>query len=118
MVVKHFDNQNPRFATVKSSLGVSFSCLFGELQGKRLFVDAQGSIPSSTAVTVEYDDNLFLGEVIACRDSVEHFSLEIKVEQVLNGLQSLMALRSRLLCEAPVTATTANSPFAGVFAAR
>lgn len=54
----------------------------------------------STAVSVEYNDSLFLGEVIGCRSGGEDiWRMDIKVEQILTGLQNLMALRAGLLGE-------------------
>ena len=113
MVVKHFDQQNPRFATIKSSsfANQTIPCLVHELKGKRLVVQAESAVQSSTVVTVEDEDELFLGEVITCKQVNDVFAIEIKVEQVLSGLQSLLALRSRLLCDMPVN-TPAISPVA------
>ncbi len=78
----------------------SITCLFGGVEGKRLFLECQEKPPVSAALSVEYGDALFLGEVIhlVCR-SGNSWQAEIRVEQVLSGLQSLMALRSRLLGE-------------------
>jgi hypothetical protein len=43
---------------------------------------------------------MLLGEVVACtQDCDQNFHLELRVEQVLTGLQSLMLLRERLLGE-------------------
>lgn len=119
MVVKRFDNQNPRFATLKSSSfgSQTIPCLFGEVSGKRLIVQSEGAVATSSTITVEYDDSLFLGEVITCKQSECAFTLEIKVEQVLSGLQSLMALRERLLSDGPVSAPRV-SPFSQAFACR
>jgi len=77
----------------------AISCNFNGMQGKRLAVEASESLPVSTAVSVEYDDALFLGEVIQCTTADRGWHVEIKVEQILTGLQSLMALRARLLSE-------------------
>ena len=119
MVVKHFDNQHSRFATIKSSSAlVSIPCLLGELQGKRLLAEAQSALPSGSTVTVEYDDKLFLGEVVVCKASADSWSFEIKVEQVLSGLQSLMALRSQLLGESPAVMPMTTNSFAQAFALR
>jgi len=73
--------------------------MFQGMHGKRLTLEACESVPSRTVISVEYDDSLFLGEVVSCVGAENAWSIEIKVEQVLNGLQSLMALRSRLLSE-------------------
>ncbi len=84
----------------------SIPCTFNGLNGKRLSVEATEAVPVSTALSVEYDDELFLGEVIACAEAEfreasasRGWKLDIKVEQILTGLQSLMALRARLLSE-------------------
>ncbi len=69
------------------------------MNGKRLSVEATEAVPVSTALSVEHDDELFLGEVVACGEAGPGWKLDIKVEQILTGLQSLMALRARLLSE-------------------
>ena len=75
-------------------------CSFQGSEGKRLVLQASEPVPVSSAVSVEFNDALFLGEVVACTGPVNKAcDIEIKVEQVLSGLQSLMALRSHLLSE-------------------
>jgi hypothetical protein len=54
-------------------------------------------LPSSTVVGVEHNDVLFLGEVV--RSTLlgnEQWALDIKVEQSLTGLPTLMILREQL----------------------
>lgn len=77
----------------------SIPCTFNGMDGKRLSVEADEAVGVSTALSVEYDDELFLGEVVSCAQQQQGWKLEIKVEQILTGLQSLMALRARLLTE-------------------
>ena len=77
----------------------SIACMFQGMHGKRLTLETNESVPNGKAISVEYDDSLFLGEVLSCAGSNNLWSVEVKVEQILNGLQSLMALRSRLLSE-------------------
>ncbi len=70
------------------------------MQGKRLKLETTERLAISTPVSVEYNDALFLGEVLACRsEEAGGFQLDIQVEQILTGLQSLMGLRERLLGE-------------------
>ncbi len=76
-----------------------FPSTFVEMQGKRLIVDVQEPVAVSSAITVECDDAMFLGEVAAVTPMDGRYHVEISVEQVLSGLQSLMALRSQLLGE-------------------
>ncbi len=66
------------------------------MQGKRLIVDVTDPIAISAAVTVECDDAMFLGEVVAVAPQNGRYHVEISVEQVLSGLQSLMALRDSI----------------------
>jgi hypothetical protein len=78
----------------------SVPCSFDKLEGKRLNLTSRDRLPTSTPVSVEYNDAMFLGEVLACTHNCDDtWHVEMKVEQVLTGLQSLMTLRARLLGE-------------------
>ncbi|MDQ2839826.1 MAG: hypothetical protein M3Y72_02050 [Acidobacteriota bacterium] len=73
------------------------------------------------AVSAEYNDTLFVGEVIACgEESYASFRVEIDVKHTLTSLQSLIRLRTELLGEQPVKSTdcpnvlrSVNSGFGG-----
>lgn len=87
-------------------------CSFGEREGNRLVLYCQTKLATSAAVSVEYDDAMFLAEVVHCAGTGEgEWRVELQIEQVLTGLQSLIILRSRLLGEpsaptfAPVRST-------------
>ena len=70
------------------------------MQGKRLIVHAGEPISISTALSIEHEDNLFLGEVVICSpDAPGVYRMEIKIEQILTGLQNLMNLRAGLIGE-------------------
>ncbi len=81
-------------------------CSFEGMDGKHLKLEAPERIVLSAPVSVEYSDAMFLGEVISCQRGVGgSWELNIKVDQILTGLQSLCRLRSQLLGESsPVTA--------------
>lgn len=93
----------PAVIQVASGTGearTSVPCTLQGMNGKRLRLEAGQRLPASTAVSVEYNDALFLGEVIACTSGPgSSWLVEVKIEQILTGLQSLVALRSRLLGE-------------------
>jgi len=102
----HFDD-HPQAATIQvpmpSGNGAkrSIPCAMQGMDGRRLIVEAGESLSLSTALSIEHEDNLFLGEVVACAaQSPGLYRMEIKIEQILTGLHSLMALRARLLGEA------------------
>lgn len=100
-----FDD-HPQSATIQLPLPSgngekrSIPCAFYGMQGKRLIVEAAEPISISTALSIEHEDNLFLGEVVACAaESAGVYKMDIKIEQILTGLQSLMNLRAGLLGE-------------------
>lgn len=72
-------------------------------------------VPLFAVVSVECEDQLFLGEIITSVATTSgSWRVEAEVERVLNGLQSLMNLRSKL-----VDAGVGRAPavhFAGVYA--
>jgi hypothetical protein len=77
----------------------NIDCEVQGMQGKRLILSTGEEIRISAPVSVEYEDTLLLGEVVVCRAAGEAWTIEIRVEQILTGLHSLMALRARLLSE-------------------
>jgi hypothetical protein len=101
----------PRSALLKIPTGEpngskhEIPCTFEGMEGKNLKLEAPERISISALVSVEYSDAMFLGEVIGCQHaSGGAWELNIKVDQILTGLQSLCALRAQLLGEnAPVS---------------
>jgi hypothetical protein len=82
----------------------SIPCRVERFQGNRLRILTSEGVATGTAVSVEHEDALLLGEVAHEVEQSASWALEIRVEQMLNGLMSLMALRARLLEEAPAPA--------------
>ncbi len=75
-------------------------CTVCGLVGKRLRLQSKQRLALSVAASVEHDDAMFLGEVMSCTSLPSgYWQVELQVEQMLTGLQSLLALRSRLLGE-------------------
>lgn len=72
-------------------------------QGTRLQIIISEQIPPGAAVSVEHEDTLLMGEVAAATAQAHLWSIDIHVEQALNGLMNLMALRAKLLEESTAT---------------
>jgi hypothetical protein len=89
------------------------TCTFGGMDGKSLKLEAPERISISAPVSVEYSDAMFLGEVVAChRGNTGVWELNIKVDQILTGLQSLCTLRAQLLGESIPVMTRGFVPVA------
>lgn len=83
-------------------------CRVLSFRGNRLSLLTDRDIPLCVPLTVEHDDGLYLGEVVkscvpppnaAVSPNHTAYHIEVLIEQVLSGLQSLVALRARLLDE-------------------
>lgn len=83
------------------------SCTVNSFKDGRLQIMAPEAIPSGTAISVEHEDALLLGEVLVSVPKPNAWHIEVRVEQVLNGLMNLMALRARLLQETPAPSPVA-----------
>jgi len=84
------------------------------MDGKHLRLEAPERIVLSAPVSVEYSDAMFLGEVISCqRGTGGVWELNIKVDQILTGLQSLCLLRSQLLGESATAPARGFAPVSG-----
>ncbi len=98
-------SDHPNHAVIQVATGPadgqkrSVPCTFSGVRGKRLTLCAGEPVAVSTAVSVQYEDALFLGEIVTCSGLDGEWNLEVKIEQILTGLQSLMILRERLLSE-------------------
>lgn len=79
------------------------------MREKRLELETDEPLSPSLAVTVRYNDALFLGEIMVCAETRDAWRVEVAVEQVLSGLQSLLMLRSHLLGETTPAARPAPS---------
>jgi hypothetical protein len=89
-------------------------CTFEGMDGKHLKLEAPERISISAPVSVEYSDAMFLGEVVGCQHGIGGiWELNIKVDQILTGLQSLCLLRSQLLNEGVPLATRGLAPVSG-----
>jgi len=74
-------------------------CVFRSFENKRLVLESQEALPFGCALSVEFNDALFLGEIIGSTRLNGTYDLTVCVGSVLTGLQSLMILRDRLLGE-------------------
>jgi hypothetical protein len=74
-------------------------CSFRKFESKRLQLESSESLKYGCAISVEYNDALFLGDVVGCTRTNGTWDIEVQVKQVLSGLQSLITLRDRLLGE-------------------
>ena len=75
------------------------ACFFRKFESKRLQLEVSESLKYGCAISVEYNDALFLGDVVGCTRTNGTWDIDVQVKQVLSGLQSLMTLRDRLLGE-------------------
>lgn len=88
----------------------SVPCAVAELHGHYLRLLTKECVKAGTAINVESADTMFLGEVVRCTEESNQWRLDVRIEQVLNGLISLMALRARLLDGASQTAPASSAP--------
>jgi hypothetical protein len=77
------------------------SCVVNYWQGPRLQIILSEKIAAGTAISVEHEDMLLMGEVVANVQQSHLWRADIHVEHALTGLMNLMALRAKLLEEAP-----------------
>ena len=64
---------HPHPATIQIPTGeangakILVSCVFSGMDGKRLVLESPERISMATPISVEYNDAMFLGEVVVCR---------------------------------------------------
>lgn len=68
-----------------------------DMSGRGAAVVVDVAVAPDTAVKIEMQDSLMLGEVCYCRAEAGEYVIGIQVQQVLHGLRDLAALNSRLV---------------------
>jgi hypothetical protein len=72
-------------------------CLVNYCHGVRLQIITAEAVPPGSAISVEHDDALHLGEVVHNTPQSHVWKTEICVEQVLHGLMDVMKARENLI---------------------
>ncbi len=77
---------------------------FRSFTNRFLILTTEEPIAASLAVSVEYNDILFVGEVVSYQlKSAGYFQIKIYVEHTLSSLQSLMKLNTELMAAQQVS---------------
>ena len=77
---------------------------FQSFANQRLIFTASQPFPVSGAVSLEYNDILFVGEILACQAEAKNtWKVLLQVQQMLHGLESLLMLRQQLQSMEPAS---------------
>jgi hypothetical protein len=93
------DERHPSSRSVSVSvLGTGSPILYGEIRnvsngGTQLRLDQP--LQYASLVTIDYDDNRLLGEVVYCKEEQTGWLVGIRVEHALLGLATLASLGDR-----------------------
>jgi hypothetical protein len=85
--------------TVLSDEPVSMHARISNLSGRGMRVVVDDPIPLDTAVRIDMDNSLILGEVCYCERIEGHWAVGVEMEHSLSDLRGLCQLVSRLLQE-------------------
>jgi hypothetical protein len=94
-----FTTQSKLHLPKSSGINRTVPCQVNTCSSQRLQIAVAEPLAAGTAVSVEHEDALLLGEVVAGSPLPEGWQLDIKIVQALNGLMNLMALQAGLLGE-------------------
>lgn len=75
-----------------------------DLSGRGMKLTADWPFATESAVKVEIDDTLYLGEICYCKPENDGFTIGIEVDQVLTGMRDLAQLHRRLTEDMPLDA--------------
>ena len=96
----------------QETVGLLWSC-----QDGRLVFTAGHAFSAAGAVSLEYDDVLFVGEVLACEQEDVDWKVLLQIRHQWNGLQSLLNLRDHLLGASSASASEDSRGTVSVLAA-
>jgi len=103
-----FDAQKNIIVTLLGDGGLSLPALAIEISGGGLRLSLNRAIQVGTAVKVETEDSMMLGEVCYCTPQSSGFLVGLKLNQVLSNLSELARLNRRIMGEEPRTAESTD----------
>jgi len=85
--------------TVLGDKPQEYEALLSNLSGRGLRVIVDAPVPVDSAVRVDLEDSIILGEVCYCEPFGDQWALGLEMEQALSDLRGLCRLVERLLQE-------------------
>ena len=90
------DRRDPRFdasetvwITIFGEPDIQLPARVKNVSGRGIGLELDGPVAPGSALKLELDDHLLLGEVIYCRQDGEAYYVGVELEQVLAGLAAL-----------------------------
>jgi len=98
--------KEPRLSTAQSArltildhVRASLRAEVMDFSGRGMRLRTSFEIPMGTAVRIDIEDSLLLGEVCHCVQVDDHYEAGIKLDQVLSGLHDLEEINRNLVGE-------------------
>jgi hypothetical protein len=87
--------------TVYGTPDLHLNATVRNVSGRGMGIEVEGPLAAGSALKIEMDDAILLGEVIYVRDEGKHFYLGVELEQTLVGLADLARAVRPFWADAP-----------------
>ena len=92
-----FETNQPVIITLLGDTELTFAGVVANFSARGLCLAADRPLPAGSAVKVELDDMLLLGEVVYCHREAGNYLIGVALEEALYHTGELAALADRLL---------------------
>ena len=89
-----FAAQQPVMVTIYGDPDLKMAARIRNISGRGIGLEFEVPVAPGTALKVELDDSLLLGEVIYCRSEGASYYAGVELEQAMNGLAELSRIVS------------------------
>lgn len=93
-----FQPNQPVRLSVLSGLPQTLTAVIVHLNGRDAKLQASQYIPTGSAIRIDLDDSMLLGEITGCISEQEQFGIAVNITEAIPSMSDLARLVSALMC--------------------
>jgi hypothetical protein len=96
-----FQPNQPVRLSVLSGLPQTLTASIVHLDGRDARLQAPQPIPAGSAIRIDLDDSMLLGEITGCISEQEQYGIQVNITEAIPSMSDLARLVSALMCHGP-----------------
>ena len=94
-----FQPGQPVHLSVLSDAPQTLTAFINSLDGRHASLKATEAIPAGSAIRVDLEDSMLIGEITGCAATDGQFEIQLHVNEAIPSMSDLARLVSALMCE-------------------
>ena len=94
-----FQPDQPVRLSILSDVPQAITAFIISLNGRNAVLRVPQAIPAGSAIRLDLDDSMLIGEISGCAAGEEHFEIQFHIKEAIPSMSDLARLVSALMCE-------------------